>query len=93
MCLAVPGKIVKIDVIQKVAIVDFGGLKQEVRLDLVDINENHIGHYALVHVGYAIQILSPEQGEETLGLFREYADAVEKDIMAEQLAFRKKGLG
>ncbi|MDD2666310.1 MAG: HypC/HybG/HupF family hydrogenase formation chaperone [Methanocellales archaeon] len=93
MCLAVPGKIVKIDEAQKVAIVDFGGLKQEVRLDLVDVNESHIGHYALVHVGYVIQIMSPEQGEETLGLFREYADAVEKDILAEQLALRKKGLG
>ncbi len=93
MCLAVPGKIVKIDKIQKVAIVDFGGLKQEVRLDLVDINESHIGHYALVHVGYAIQVISPEEGEETLELFREYADAVEKDIMAEQLAFGKKDLG
>ncbi len=93
MCLAIPGKIVKIDDIQKVAIVDFGGLKQEVRLDLVDIDKSYLGHYALVHVGYVIQIMSPEQGEETLGLFREYADAVEKDIMAEQLAFGKKGLG
>lgn len=93
MCLAVPGKIVKIDNIQKVAIVDFGGLKQEVRLDLVDIDESHIGHYALVHVGYVIQIMSPEQGEETLELFRECADAVEQDIMAKQHAFGKKGPG
>lgn len=79
MCLAIPGKMVKIDGDEKVAIVDFGGLKQEVRLDLVDIDESKIGHYALVHVGYAIQIMSPEEGEETLELFREYADAVEKD--------------
>ena len=93
MCLAVPGKIVKVDLDEKVAIVDFGSLKQEVRLDLVDIDESNIGHYALVHVGYAIQVMSPEEGEETLQLFPEYADAVEKDIMEEQLASRKKGFG
>ncbi len=93
MCLAVPGKIVKIDGDKKIAIVDFGGLKQEVRLDLVDIDESHLGHYALVHVGYAIQVMPPEEGEETLQLFREYADAVEKDIIEEQLASRKKEFG
>ncbi|MDI6859834.1 MAG: HypC/HybG/HupF family hydrogenase formation chaperone [Methanocellales archaeon] len=93
MCLAIPGKMVKINGDEKVAIVDFGGLKQEVRLDLVDIDESKIGHYALVHVGYAIQIMSPEEGEETLELFHEYADAVEKDIREERLAFRDKGLG
>ena len=91
MCLAIPGKIVKIDGDKKVATVDFGSLRQEVRLDLVDIDESHMGHYALVHVGYAIQVMSPEEGEETLQLFREYADAVEKDIIEEQHAFRKKG--
>ena len=93
MCLAVPGKIVKIDGDKKAAIVDFGSLKQEVRLDLVDVDESNIGHYALVHVGYAIRVMSPEEGEETLQLFHEYADAVEKDIMEEQLASRKKGFG
>ena len=93
MCLAIPGKMVKIDGDKKVAIVDFGGLKQEVRLDLVDVDESNIGHYALVHVGYAIRIMSPDEGEETLELFHEYVDAVEKDIMEEQLAFREKGLG
>lgn len=81
MCLAIPGKIIKISDDKKVATVDFGGVKQEVRLDLLyGIDDSMIGNYVLVHVGYAIQLMTQQEGEKTLKLFSEYADALEKEI-------------
>ena len=62
MCLAVPGKVMKID--EKKALVDFGGLRREVRLDLVD--EVRKGDYVIVHAGYIIQILDQAEAERTL---------------------------
>ncbi|MBA7478783.1 hypothetical protein ES707_14211 [subsurface metagenome] len=37
-----------------------------------------MGDYALVHTGYAINILNQEEAEETLRLFEEIAEAEEK---------------
>jgi len=85
MCLAIPGKIIKISDDKKVATVDFGGVKQEVRLDLLkEVDDSIIGNYVLVHVGYAIQLMTRQEGEETLKLFYEYADAIEKELQREQ---------
>lgn len=85
MCLAIPGKIIEISADKKVATVDFGGAKQVVRLDLLDeLDDGHIGHYVLVHVGYAIQLMTQQEAEETLKIFYEYADAMEKELQREQ---------
>ena len=51
MCLAIPGKIIEIKKEENIAIVDYGGLKKEANLSLVDAK---IGDYVLVHVGFAI---------------------------------------
>ena len=50
-----------------IGVVDFGDLQQEVRLDLVDVK---IGEFVLVHVGFAIQRLSREEGLETREIFK-----------------------
>jgi hydrogenase expression/formation protein HypC len=67
MCIAVPA-----EVIEKkegnIGVVDYGDLQQEVRLDLVDVD---IGEFVLVHVGFAIQKLSREEGLETREIFRQ----------------------
>jgi hydrogenase expression/formation protein HypC len=73
MCLAVPGEILSID--QSTATVDLGGVRQDVRLDLVD--NASVGSYVLVHVGYAIQLMTPAEAKETFALFDEYAAALE----------------
>ncbi|MEM2953414.1 MAG: HypC/HybG/HupF family hydrogenase formation chaperone [Candidatus Bathyarchaeia archaeon] len=71
MCLAVPAKVV--DVVGDKANVDFGeGVLREVDITLVNVK---VGEYVLVHAGYAIQVLSPEEAEETLRLWNEILDA------------------
>ncbi|MEM1566843.1 MAG: HypC/HybG/HupF family hydrogenase formation chaperone [Candidatus Bathyarchaeia archaeon] len=71
MCLAIPAKVVKIQ--DGKAQVDFGGgILREVDISLVDVK---VGEYVLVHAGYAIQVLSQEEAEETLRLWRELLEA------------------
>jgi hydrogenase expression/formation protein HypC len=69
VCLAIPGKIVSIDVKTKQAVVDYGsGTKRSANISLV---EAKIGEYVLVHAGFAIQVLKKREAKETLALFRE----------------------
>jgi len=73
MCLGVPGLIVKIldkDGL-KMADVDFGGVLREVCLDYVP--EAKVGDYCLVHVGFALNLLSESEAQETLSLLQEIA--------------------
>jgi hydrogenase expression/formation protein HypC len=80
MCLGVPGKVVA--VADGVAIVDFWGVKKQVRLDVVDAPVAP-GDYVLNHVGFAIRRIAPEEIGDTLALYDELlrrADA--DDLMA-----------
>jgi hydrogenase expression/formation protein HypC len=71
MCLAIPAKVVSIT--DNKAKVDFGeGVLREVDITLVNVE---VGEYVLVHAGYAIQVLSAEEAEETLRLWNEILDA------------------
>lgn len=67
MCLAVPGKIISLK--DNNAEVDFSGVKRAVSLDLVPAAGKN--DYVLVHAGFAIQVLDPEEAQETLELFKE----------------------
>jgi hydrogenase expression/formation protein HypC len=73
MCLGVPGKIVKTHDRDglKMADVDFGGVVREVCLEYVP--EARIGDYCLVHVGFALNLLSQTEALETLALLDEIA--------------------
>lgn len=68
MCLAVPGKIIKIDKDKK-ALVDFGGVQRNIQLDLMPAVK--LGDYVLVHAGFAIQKLSKKDAVETMKLLNE----------------------
>lgn len=74
MCVAVPAEVLEIKD-GNVGVVDYGDLKQEVRLDLVDVK---VGEFVLVHVGYAIQRLSREEGLETREVFRQVYATLEE---------------
>ena len=65
MCLAVPGKIVKLD--KDKAVVDFSGLKRTV--DVSFLENPMIGEFVLVHVGFAIQKIDEETAKENYRLF------------------------
>ncbi|KUO39700.1 MAG: hydrogenase [Hadesarchaea archaeon DG-33] len=69
MCLAIPGKVLKIE--EQIATVDFGGTRREVKLDL--LRNVRDGDYVLVHVGYAIQILDEAKAKEILSAWEEVA--------------------
>ena len=75
MCLAIPGRIVAIT--GTTAKVDFGGVTRDAELTLVP--DAAAGDYVLVHAGFAIQVLSEEEAQETLRLFAELARAVSED--------------
>ena len=74
MCVAVPAEVLEIKE-GNIGLVDYGNLKQEVRLDLVDVK---VGEYVLVHIGFAIQRLSREEGLETLEIFKQVYAALEE---------------
>ncbi len=53
-----------------VATVDYDGVKAQVRLDTLE-EPVAVGDYLLVHTGFAIERMTPEDAEETLRLFDE----------------------
>jgi len=61
MCLAIPGKIVKIK--GEKAIADFRGIRKEINVSLVPA---HVGDYVMVHAGFAIEKVHPEDEKITL---------------------------
>nr|WP_319537502.1 HypC/HybG/HupF family hydrogenase formation chaperone [uncultured Methanospirillum sp.] len=72
MCIAVPAEIIEIKE-GNVAVVDFGNLKQEIRVDLIDAN---VGDFVLVHVGFAIQKIDRDEALETRELFKQCYEAI-----------------
>lgn len=72
MCLAIPGQILKItgeDPLLRSARVGFGGILKEVSLAYVP--EAQVGDYVIVHVGFAISLLDPEEAARTLESLQE----------------------
>lgn len=71
MCLGVPGKIV--ETYEKgglqMAKVDFGGVYREACLNYVP--EAKVGEYCIIHVGFAISLLSESEALETLELLKQ----------------------
>jgi hydrogenase expression/formation protein HypC len=78
MCLGVPGKIV--EKYKKggllMAKVDFGGVFREACLTYVP--EAQVGEYCIIHVGFAISILSESEARETLDLLKQIGDLAEE---------------
>ena len=83
MCIAAPAQIVEINQEEKIGFVDFGGVKQQVKLDLVDEIEE--GKYVLVHAGYAIEVLDDQTAKESLEAWDELLkilDEEDKELQA-----------
>ncbi|MDP4027782.1 MAG: HypC/HybG/HupF family hydrogenase formation chaperone [Gallionella sp.] len=68
MCLAIPARVAEL-LDDGSALVDVGGVRKEVSLALMD--GVAVGDYVIVHVGYALNRLDPEEAEKTLQLFAE----------------------
>ena len=74
MCLAIPVLIKSIE--DKEAEVEIGGITRRISLQLTP--EAKVGDYAIIHTGYAINILDQEGAEETLKLLEEIAEMAEE---------------
>ena len=70
MCLAVPGKIIKLE--QNKGTVEICNLQREIFIHLVP--NVKIGQYVLVHAGCAIEILNEDEAFKTLKLLKELAE-------------------
>lgn len=69
MCLAVPAQVISIDETGSTAVASLDGVRKTIALDLVD--QVSVGDYVLIHVGFALQVISPDEAQKTLSLFRE----------------------
>jgi hydrogenase expression/formation protein HypC len=72
MCLAIPAQVVELRDNDQ-AIIDLAGVRKEISLALVD--DVWPGDYVIVHVGYALQKLDPDEAQKTLALFAGLAAA------------------
>ncbi|MBL6929451.1 MAG: HypC/HybG/HupF family hydrogenase formation chaperone [Rhodospirillales bacterium] len=75
MCLAIPAEVIAIDD-QELATVDMGGVRKDVSVSLLD--DVSVGDYVIVHTGFALSKLDPEEAKITLDLFAEMAALVEE---------------
>ena len=71
MCLSIPAKIVKLK--GSLATVDVMGNRREADVSLVE--EPQLGDYVLVHAGFALEKMSPEDAAESLRIWEELANA------------------
>ena len=68
MCLAIPARVVDLPE-AGTALVDVGGVQKRISLALIDDVER--GDYVIVHVGYALTKLDPDEAQRTLQIFAE----------------------
>ncbi|UZQ55746.1 HypC/HybG/HupF family hydrogenase formation chaperone [Trichothermofontia sichuanensis B231] len=84
MCLAVPGEIVSITgdaTLNRMGKVRFGGVLKEVSLAYVP--EAQVGDYVIVHVGFALNTVDPEEAQrvfETLQAMDELAELEPSEV-------------
>ncbi len=71
MCLAVPMEIVEIA--DGVASCEVDGVRREASLMMLE--DAAVGDYVLIHAGFAIEKIDPEEARKTLDVFREVLDA------------------
>jgi hydrogenase expression/formation protein HypC len=92
MCLGVPGRVVEVNGLM--AIVDFWGVRKQIRLDVVDESVQP-GDYILNHVGYAIRRIPAGEIEATLALYEELLKKAEQedDLMAADIRGEIAGAG
>ena len=85
MCLAIPTQITEIDE-ERMATVALGGVEREISLAMTP--EAEVGDYVLVHTGYAITVMDPEEAQASLEAFAELAE-----IQAEMEQAREEANG
>lgn len=68
MCLAIPAEVTKL-LPDEMAIVSIDGVSKEISVALIE--DLAVGDYVIIHVGYALTKIDPEEARRTLELLRE----------------------
>lgn len=68
MCVAAPMKVVEIEGENIRA--ELGGVIKKARLDIID-ERPALGDYVIIHAGFALHRIDPEEAKITLGLWKE----------------------
>ena len=79
MCLAIPTQVTAIDE-NKIATVELGGVERQISLIMTP--DAQVGDYVLVHTGYAITLMDPEEAYASLEAFAEL-QAIQDELDAE----------
>ena len=68
MCVAAPMKVIEIngDVVRA----ELGGTTKEARLDIIDERPD-LGDFVIIHAGFALHRIDPEEAKKTLALWKE----------------------
>lgn len=68
MCLAIPAEVTKL-LPDEMAVASIDGVSKEVSVVL--IQDLAVGDYVIIHVGYALTKIDPDEARRTLELMRE----------------------
>ncbi len=73
MCLAIPAEVIAITNDKQTATVSFEGVRKDISLAL--LSDVEPGDFVLIHVGYALNKISPDEAARTLALMTELEEA------------------
>lgn len=68
MCLAIPAEVTKL-LPDEMAVASIDGVSKEVSAALIE--DLAVGDYVIIHVGYALAKIDPDEARRTLELMRE----------------------
>lgn len=71
MCLAIPAKVISIN--EKTALVAIGEVEYQASLLLLE--DVHPGDFVMLHAGFAIEKINPEEAAEMIRLLEEIENA------------------
>ena len=77
MCIAAPAHVIEINREDNWLVADFGGARQQAKLDLLP--EVEVGDYVLIHAGFAIEKLTEVAAKESLEAWEELLDILEEE--------------
>jgi len=67
MCLGIPGRIVALDPTHPdLATVDVSGVPRAINLGMLDRGEAGPGDWILIHMGFALQTMRPEEARDAM---------------------------
>jgi hydrogenase expression/formation protein HypC len=83
MCLGIPGQVVDItNPDEHRAIAEVDGVRREINVGLVmgDAGGLEVGEWVLIHVGFAMSKIDPEEAERTLSFIKELGSVYDEEI-------------